>query len=444
MPRAQNLPFYTIFNIPNRAKTTVRQIAVAILSLNSNTSFSFREKVPVGINRVVVMLVILLLFLAEVVRVYLVMPFPGSQQGDTVDIAHWINTCIPWIRIFAVSVMGVALVRVFRNGRTWEKISLSLALAGYLAVFILFNYRLQADKIFRQPSEKSFIPVAESIDKSKLVIGVEVNGEAKAYPIQLIGYHHQVMDTIGNNPVIVTYCTVCRTGRVYSTIVNGKHETFRLVGMDHFNAVLEDETTKSWWQQATGEAIAGPLKGSYLKEVPSMQLTIDSWMRQYPNSVVMAPDSLYDERYFKLEDYDRGTMQSSLVKRDYRSWQPKSWIVGVKNQFASNAYDWNDLVKQRIIQDSLQEQPILLTIESDTTSFHVYDRRINGAVLHFNTTVADNRLIDQNTNSTWNMEGLCIDGPLKGQQLARVQAYNEFWHSWQNFQEHVTKYKAQP
>ena len=147
---------------------------------------------------------------------------------------------------------GIALIRVFKNGKTWEKISLSLALVGYIVVFVLFNYRFDADKIFHQPANKSFIPVAASIDKSKLVIGVVINGEAKAYPIQLIGYHHQVMDTVGNEPVIITYCTVCRTGRVYSTMVNGRHESFRLVGMDHFNAVFEDETTKTWWQQATG------------------------------------------------------------------------------------------------------------------------------------------------------------------------------------------------
>ena len=70
---------------------------------------------------------------------------------------------------------------------------------------------------------------------------------------------------------MITYCTVCRTGRVYSPIVNGKLEKFRLVGMDHFNAMFEDETTKSWWQQATGIAIAGPLKGSRLEEIPSHQ-----------------------------------------------------------------------------------------------------------------------------------------------------------------------------
>ena len=104
------------------------------------------------------------------------------------------------------------------------------------------------------------------------------------------------------------------------------------------------------------------------------------------------------------------------------------------------AYDWNDLVKKRVIQDSLQGLPILLALETDTTSFHVYDRRINGSVLRFNTSITNNLLTDLGTNSTWNMDGFCIDGPLRGKQLTPVQAYNEFWHSWQNFQVNAKKY----
>ncbi|HET9278198.1 MAG TPA: DUF3179 domain-containing (seleno)protein [Flavitalea sp.] len=431
---------YRYLNKAVGAKTTVKQIAVAILSLSSNLPFSFRKKIPAAVSRAIVIFVLLVLLLAEVFRVYFIMPFPGSQRNETVDLAYWLSNHIIWIRILALAVISVALIKVFKEGKNWEKISLSVALLGYIVVFALFNYRFEADKIFHQPTNKSFIPASAAIDKSKLVIGVVINGEAKAYPIQLIGYHHQVMDTVGNEPVIITYCTVCRTGRAFSPIVNGRHDLFRLVGMDHFNAVFEDETTKTWWQQATGRAIAGPLKGSSLKEFSSRQLTLDSWMRQYPNSMVMAPDPLYDERYFKLEDYDRGTMQSKLVKRDYKPWQPKSWIVGVKNEFSSRAYDWNDLVKERIIQDSLQALPILLAIETDTTSFHVYDRRINGSVLQFYKGTSDNLFTDQNTNSIWNIDGLCIEGALKGQQLTRVQAYNEFWHSWQKFQVNAERY----
>ena len=421
----------------------MKQIAVAILSLNLNQVSPFRIKIPYAVSRVLIVLLILFLFVAEFFRVYLVMPFPGSQISDTVDIAYWLERHIVWIRILILLLGIIALGRILKSGKTWEKVSLSLALFGYIPLFTVLNFRIAADRKFLKPTNKSFITATESLDKSKLAIGVAINGEAKAYPIQLIGYHHQVMDTIGGEPVIITYCTVCRTGRVYSSRLNGRDEIFRLVGMDHFNAVFEDQTTKSWWQQASGRAIAGPLKGSMLKEIPSSQLTIDSWIRKYPNSVVMEPDPLYDERYFGLEDYDRGTMQSSLVKRDYRSWQPKSWIVGVRNDSSSTAYDWNELVKKHVIQDTLEGSPILVAMESDTSSFHVYECKVNGFILQFNTNLVDNHLTDQNTGSTWNMDGLCIDGPLKGQQLKSVQAYNEFWHAWERFEpnskKHVSK-----
>jgi len=420
----------------------VKQTAATINTLTANTSFVFSKPVPTALKRGLVILFLLLLIIAEFLRVYFVMPFPGSQRNNTVDIAYWISRHIILLRLMMGVLLIIAMMRVWNQGKNWEKIVLSLAVLSYIAVYALFNYRFEADKIFHKPSQASFIPAAASEDKTKLAIGVVINGEAKAYPIQLIGYHHQVEDIVGNEHIIVTYCTVCRTGRVYSTLVNGHHESFRLVGMDHFNAVFEDETTKSWWQQANGEAIAGPLKGQSLKEIASAQFTIDAWLRQYPNSMVMAPDTLYDERYFKLEDYDRGRMQSNLVKRDFKPWAPKAWVVGIKYQSGSMAYDWTDLVKKRVIQDSLASLPIILAMESDTTSFHVYDRRINGSVLQFNNSTTNNQLIDTGTNSVWNMDGLCIDGPLKGQQLTPVQAYNEFWHSWEAFQQQPKKYTA--
>jgi hypothetical protein len=126
-------------------------------------------------------------------------------------------------------------------------------------------------------------------------------------------------------------------------------------------------------------------------------------------------------------------MLSSLVRRDTDSWEPKSWIVGVKNNFSSKAYDWNELVQKRIIQDSVDRLPILLTIEKDSTSFHVYDRRVDDSVLSFQIAGNNDLLIDEKTNSTWNMDGVCIGGLLKGKKLLAVQSYNEFWHSWQTF-----------
>ena len=389
----------------------------------------------------IVLIALLLLFSAEILRGYFLMPFRGSQDNNTVSYAYWLDQSIVWIRILALLLACFALLAAFKNGRTWEKILLPLILVSYGFVFFAFNFRLPADKIFYQPVNKSFTSANDSdMDKSKLVVGVMIDGQAKAYPIQLIGYHHQVMDTVGKTPVMITYCTVCRSARVFSPIVNGKQETFRLVGMDHFNAVFEDATTKSWWQQATGTAITGPLKGCVLKEFPSSQMTLDAWLRQYPQSLVMKPDTIFMNNYFGLEDYDKGTMRSDLVRRDLASWQHNSWIIGVMNNFSSKAYDWNDLLQKRIIQDSLDRLPILLTIENDLASFHVYDRRVDDSTLSFQISGNKDILMDEETHSSWNMDGVCIHGLLMGKKLLPVQSYNEFWHSWQTFHKNAKIY----
>jgi hypothetical protein len=385
---------------------------------------------------------LLLLFGAEILRVYFIMPFPGSQHKNTISFAYWLNNNIIWIRILALVLLAFPLVNIFKNSRLWVKIVMSLVLALYAVIFFFFNFRFEADKMFYQPKEKTFASEAnDTTDKNRLVIGVAVNGEAKAYPIQIIGYHHQVRDTIGDIPVMITYCTVCRTGRAFSPFVNGKIESFRLVGMDHFNAMFEDATTKSWWQQETGTAIAGPLKGTSLKEIPSEQLTLNVWLRKYPNSLIMQPDTSFNKDYKDLTGYDKGIIKGRLEKRDSLSWKPKSWIIGVINNYSAKAYDWNELVRKKIIQDSIAQLPILLALENDTNSFHVYDRRVNGSVLNFQKGNDNDLLTDQNTNSTWNMDGLCVDGTLKGQKLASVQAYNEFWHSWNNFHPNTLVYK---
>lgn len=84
--------------------------------------------------------------------------------------------------------------------------------------------------------------------------------------------------------------------------------------------------------------------------------------------------------------------------------------------------------------------PILLTIENDSASFHAYDRRIDDAPLSFR--ISDNKklLVDENTHSSWNMDGLCIGGSLRGKRLIPVQSYNEFWHSWQTFHKNAKVY----
>jgi Protein of unknown function (DUF3179) len=385
---------------------------------------------------------LLLLFGSEILRVYFIMPFPGSQESNTIDLAYWLGRNILWIRIAGLLLIAAPLVYIFKHAKTWKKILLSAGLVFYAVIFFFFNFRFEADEMFYQPQSKIFSAGTNNkIAKDKLVIGVAINDEAKAYPIQLIGYHHQVRDTIGNTPVMITYCTVCRTGRAFSPLVNGKPEDFRLVGMDHFNAMFEDATTKSWWQQATGVAVAGPLKGKALEEIPSQQLTLAAWLSLHPNSTVMQPDTIYQKDYDDLADYDKGTIKSSLEKRDSASWKFKSWVIGIVHNNVAKAYDWNKLVENKLIQDSMPGLPLMITLEKDTASFHVFNRSINGSTLNFEKTANADSLTDINTQSTWSLQGACTNGALKGQRLQAVQAYQEFWHSWSTFHPATKKYE---
>jgi hypothetical protein len=377
---------------------------------------------------------ILLLLAIEILRVYFIMPFPGSQKKATIDIAYWLDRNIIWLRILLLVLIAYPVVSTLRQSKNWKRFLLAAALAFYAVVFYEFNFRFLAEKMFYQPKNKQLVSAAENkIGLDKLVIGVSINGQEKAYPIQLIGYHHQVRDTVGNTPVMITYCTVCRTGRVYSPFVNGKPETFRLVGMDHFNAMFEDHTTKSWWYQATGVAMTGPLKGKSLGELPSKQTTLGAWLAQYPNSLIMQPDTTFNKQYKELSQYDQGTLKSSLEKRDSLSWKNKSWVIGVKNGNYAVAYDWNELVKQKIIEDSLPGLPIVISLAKDTVNFNVWNRNVNGTTLQFSEHQLGETLCDLNTGSKWSNAGLCFEGPLKGSKLQPVQAYQEFWHSWKTF-----------
>jgi len=386
---------------------------------------------------------LLILFATEILRVYFIMPFPGSQRSNTIDIAYFLTNYIWWFRILGFILIIPPMLYIFRNSRWWKKIFLAFFVLLYATVFYFFNFKFLADKMFYQPQNKILATViTNKVDSIKLVIGLVINGEVKAYPVEIIAYHHQVQDTVGGDPVMVTYCSVCRTGRVFSPFVKGKIEKFRLVGMDHFNAMFEDATTKSWWRQATGKTVAGPLKGTALKEIESEQMSLGAWIRKYPNTTILQPDVLFAKQYKGLEGFDEGTIKSGLEKRDSASWQFKSWIIGLEKGDHAKAYDWNELVKQRMINDTFQNLAIVLVLENDNRSFHVWNRQVNDKLLEFTLDAASQTLKDNVTNSVWNLDGKCVEGILKGTQLMAIQAYQEFWHSWQTFHSGTTKYTS--
>ena len=383
--------------------------------------------------RVQLIIGFLILFISEILKVYFIMPFPGSQQSDTIELAYFLHQYIWYLRILGIVLLAYPLWKNFKIGSKLTKIILGGLTFLWLGVVYLFNFQLTADHMFYQPKNKTMASGSDNkIANNKLILGVVHNGQAKAYPIQLIGYHHQVIDTVGGTPMMITYCTVCRTGRVYLPFVNGKYEQFRLVGMDHFNAIFEDQTTGSWWQQATGESITGKLKGLNLPSVSSEQMSLSAWLQIHPNSLVMQPDPEFKEQYAGLKNYDSGKGKSNLTTRDSLSWKPKSWVIGILMGKTAKAYDWNQLVKDQIIYDTLEKSNIVVVLENDKKSFHAFKSESPFGPLKL--VLKNNQLIDSQSDAVWNMDGKCIAGKYEGSSLPKIEAYQEFWHSWKTFQ----------
>jgi hypothetical protein len=309
----------------------------------------------------------------------------------------------------------------------------SLAVTVTLLVAYQTNFEMVAERMFLQPEHPLYQGNAGNVvSDSVLIMGVVHNGEAKAYPIRYLLYHHQVRDTVGGKPVMVTYCNVCRTGRIFEPLVSQRHEQFRLVGMDRYNAMFEDASTGSWWRQATGEAVVGPLKGMALPEVPSDQMTLRQWFVLYPGALVMQPDNADTANYDMKGKFENGRSTGRLTRKDSASWNEKSWVVGLRVDTASKAYDWNQLVESRIVNDKIASTPVIIALASDNKSFVAFRRESVGDTFRImnDTLYAGTRRYDLTGRD---LSTLSVRLPL-------VQSYQEYWHSWRTFHPNTQQY----
>lgn len=325
------------------------------------------------------------------------MPMPGSQKLNSLELAYFLHNW-RWAFRIVYTILLISGIKTSLKNHPWLSAILILFAAG---IYGLFNFKMSADAMFHQPKTLIYATAkGNKVDSERLVLGITRNGQSKAWPLQFIAYHHQIRDTVGGEQVMVTYCSVCRTGRAFSPIISGKAENFRLVGMDHFNAMFEDQSTGSWWRQVNGECIAGPSKGQKLEELLCSQVALKDWLDMHPKSAVMQPDPKYSHEYADLKGYDEGTMKSSLEGTDSGSWQEKSWVLGTVLEKSAVCWDWKKLKALGSSSVMIDGNRITATIKAGGTQFFV--------------------------------EMHCTE---KESDTCRkpLPAYQEFWHSWRTF-----------
>lgn len=290
--------------------------------------------------------------------------------------------------------------------------------------------------------EPVFVPAREAafVLDDDLVIGVAQGKTAKAYMAADLTQHGSVDDQMPDGPIEVTWCSTCGTGAVFRAEIKGRRLHFEYDSMVNANEVHRDVETGSRWQQSTGEAISGPLKGSKLTLYPFVLTTWKAWRARYPNTVVLKPMPGYAERIPIMRARQKqslfsgeGAAPAGSFSRDDRL-RPREMIAGLAVGDETMAFPLAQLRLARVVNERVGGVPVVVIHQPSSETTTAFDARVKGRVLRFQAADADaGTLIDLDTRSTWDAYGLCLKGPLKGTQLKSLILIPEFWFAWSQF-----------
>jgi hypothetical protein len=232
---------------------------------------------------------------------------------------------------------------------------------------------------------------------------------------------------------------------VWETTVDGRVLHFRLAGINNQNFIMRDDETGTWWQQVSGKAIQGPLKGKQLKGVFHDEISFSIWKREQPQGRVLKPD----ERILASNQYAKSDWETSVgamrvvegTDIDQRL-APRTLVVGVSAGGKSVAYPLTALQKQSPIIDTVGSVPIVIVLGDDKRSVRAFERTVDGRRLEFFQKTENNefQLIDAETGSTWNFEGKATSGPLSGRELKKVFVLEDYWFDWRIYHPDTTIY----
>ncbi len=196
---------------------------------------------------------------------------------------------------------------------------------------------------------------------------------------------------------------------------------------------MRDEETGSWWQQVSGEAIQGPMKGRRLNAVFCDELSFAIWKKEHPQGRVLKPDERVADKY-EAEDwetqYENFRVVTPIDPAD--KLKPRTLVVGIDLNGASKAFPVESLQKQQLILDEVGNVPLFVLIGEDQKSARAFERSVDGRTLEFFVvTEGDKRqLIDAETGSFWEFTGRCQRGQLAGKQLKPIPVLKDYWFDW--------------
>jgi hypothetical protein len=307
-----------------------------------------------------------------------------------------------------------------------------------------------------------FIPVEEAdqwLDPREPVILVSIDQAVKAYPIQILMWHEIVNDTLGGTPIVVSFCPLCNTAIVFERTIEGEVLDFGTTGRLRFsNLIMYDRQTESWWQQATGEGIVGTLTGNKLSLLPGAMIAWEDFKNAHPDGLVLSRETGHNRSYGTnpYAGYDDVDNIPFLYRGPETPGElsPVDRILALDFDGETVAYPYREIADVRVVNDRVGNQDVVIfwapgtasaldaqfiSDGQDVGSAIAFSRILDGQELTFQ--LDDDRIVDEETGSTWDFLGTALSGPLEGEQLEEVVGVNYLWFAWAAFKPETQIYQ---
>ena len=236
---------------------------------------------------------------------------------------------------------------------------------------------------------------------------------------------------------------------MWNRTISGQRLTFHLAGINNQNFLMRDEETGTYWQQISGAAISGPLKGSQLTLVLSDELTFAAWKSEAPSGTVLDDVPQFANGYAH-KDWDvRMKRAPTVLDFPEHSLTSRDLMLGVQAFGASRAFLYERVLQEKLVKDRMGPEPVLLVVGPDNESIRVFRGRIRGVegapdFYRVTEPSAEALFMDAATGSGWNFQGCAVSGKSKGACLEQLPALKDYWFDWRNYNPSTTVYGREP
>jgi hypothetical protein len=283
------------------------------------------------------------------------------------------------------------------------------------------------------------------------VVALDVNGDARAYPLEILTWHELVNDTVGGLPITISYCPLCNSAIAYDRRVGDRVLDFGTSGaLTQSSMVMYDRQTETLWTHFDGRAVAGELVGERLSFFSTSVVSWGDFRAAFPDGKVLSRDTGFSRDYGRnpYPGYEGAPDPFARFITDEidPTLPAKVRVIGVEGQAATTAILHSRLFELGVVAFDLDGRRLvafnrpgtasavegaLVSGGDDLGASGVFVAEVDAEPLTFSRT--DDGFVDAETGSSWNIFGLATAGELTGAQLEPVPHLDTFWFAWSTF-----------